>query len=239
MSFLLRVTPEHKLRIVKAARQAGEIVAVTGDGANDAPALRQSDIGIAMGVSGTDIAKETADIVLLDDSFASIVHSIENGRSIWNNLRNFIYYTYTHNWAELIPFMLFILFQTPLPLLAAQVLIIDLCIDIIPSLAISRDSPQKDIMNSPPRDVQEHLFNRPIFVRSLIIGFIIGILGFVLCLSFWISGGWSLGESLGTLDPIYLKGTTYNLCRYCNGANGQPTNQSFRRHKINQVTKVF
>ncbi len=233
-----RVTPEHKLRMVKIARQTGEIVAVTGDGANDAPALRQSDIGIAMGVAGTDIAKESADIVLTDDSFASIVHSIENGRSIWNNLRKFIYYTYTHNWAELIPFILFILFNTPLPLLAAQVLIIDLCIDIIPSLAISRDSPQKDIMNLPPRDIKEHLFNRPIFIRSLIIGFVIGILGFVFCLRIWILGGWSPGIILGSEDPIYLKGTTMTFAIIVMGQIGNLLSSHFIGTKSVRLRKI-
>ena len=203
-----RITPDEKLRLVNVARQAGEIVAVTGDGANDAPALRQSDIGIAMGVTGTDIAKETADIILTDDSFVSIVTGIESGRSIWINLRNFIYFAFTHNWAELIPFVLFIVINTPIPLLAIHILVIDLCIDIVPSLALSRDPPNEGIMAEPPRSIKEHLFKPSVFARSLIIGFIVGAIGFWLCINAWLAGGWQWGQPLDPASPVYFKGVT-------------------------------
>jgi magnesium-transporting ATPase (P-type) len=203
-----RITPDQKLRLVSIARQSGEIVAVTGDGANDAPALRQSDIGIAMGVTGTDIAKETADIILTDDSFVSIVSGIESGRAIWINLRNFIYFAFTHNWAELVPFVLFIVFRTPIPLLAIHVLLIDLCIDIVPSLALSRDPPAEGSMKHPPRSSNEHLFKPLVFVRSLIIGLVVGIIGFVLCVDMWLAGGWQWGMPLDPASPLYLRGVT-------------------------------
>ena len=131
-----RVSPEQKLRIVKVLKKSGEIVAVTGDGANDAPSLKEADIGVAMGASGTDVAREAADIVLLNDSFASIVKAVESGRAIYENIRKFIVYVFSHNWAELIPFVLYAVLGIPLPLLVVQVLAIDLAIDVIPSFSL-------------------------------------------------------------------------------------------------------
>ena len=130
-----RVAPEQKLRIVKALKKSGEVVAVTGDGANDAPSLKEADIGVAMGASGTDVAREAADIVLLNDSFASIVKAVESGRAIYENIRKFIVYVFSHNWAELIPYVLYAVLAIPLPLLVVQVLAIDLAIDVIPQLS--------------------------------------------------------------------------------------------------------
>ena len=203
-----RVSPEQKLRIVKALKQSGEIVAVTGDGANDAPSLKEADIGIAMGVSGTDVAREAADMVLLDDSFASIVKAVESGRAIYENLRKFIVYVFAHNWAELIPYVLYALLGIPLPLLVVQVLAIDLGIDVIPSLALSREPPEAGIMREQPRSVKERLFNAKVFLRSLYIGAIIATGAIVGCLMAWSAGGWHLGMQLLADDPVYMKGTT-------------------------------
>ncbi|HME55893.1 MAG TPA: cation-transporting P-type ATPase [Candidatus Lokiarchaeia archaeon] len=212
-----RITPDEKLRLVNIARQAGEIVAVTGDGANDAPALRQADIGVAMGITGTDIAKESADIILTDDSFTSIVTGIESGRATWVNLRNFIYYAYSHNWAELIPYVLFIIFRTPLPLLPIHVLMIDLCIDIVPSLALSRNPPDDSTMHRPPRSIREHLFKPIVFLRSLVIGLTIGTIGFWLCINTWMAGGWHFGDTLDTTKSLYLKGVTMTFVAIVTG----------------------
>jgi Ca2+-transporting ATPase len=230
-----RITPDQKLRIINVARASGEIVAVTGDGANDAPALRQSDIGIAMGLTGTDIAKESADIILTDDSFTSIVSGIESGRAIWVNLRNFIYFAFTHNWAELIPFVFFVLLDTPIPLLAIHILIIDLCIDIIPSLALSRNPPEDGIMTSPPRNVKEHLFKPVVFIRSLVIGLTIGMIGFGLCINAWMQGGWKLGAPIDTTSPLYFKGVTMTYAsivigQFANLITCANTRQPFYRH---------
>jgi magnesium-transporting ATPase (P-type) len=231
-----RASPEDKLRIVTIANQRGEIVAVTGDGANDAPALRQADIGIAMGVTGTDVAKEAADIILTDDSFSSIVKGIEGGRSIWTNLRKFIYYAYTHNWAELIPYIFFILLKTPLPILAVHILLIDLCIDIVPSLALSRIHPESSIMTGPPRDLHEHLFKGAVFARSLFIGSIIGTFAFFGCLQIWYSYGWIIGQELSISSPIYLQGITFTYSAIVVGQMGnllmcQSSNESiFQNH---------
>jgi Ca2+-transporting ATPase len=203
-----RVSPEQKLRIVKALKQHGEIVAVTGDGANDAPSLKEADIGVAMGVSGTDVAREAADMVLLDDSFASIVKAVESGRTIYENLRKFIVYVFTHNWAELIPFILYAVLGIPLPLLVAQILAIDLGIEVIPSLALSREPPEIGIMEEQPRSIKERLFNAKVFLRSLYLGAIIATGAMIGCVMAWSSGGWHLGMSTVADPTIYAKGTT-------------------------------
>lgn len=203
-----RVSPEQKLRIVTVLKRHGEIVAVTGDGANDAPSLKEADIGIAMGASGTDVAREAADMVLLDDSFASIVKAVESGRTIYENLRRFIVYVFSHNWAELFPYVLYAVLALPLPLLAVQVLAIDLGIDVIPSLALSREPAETGIMEEPPRSVKERLFNKKVFLRSFYIGLIIAAGAMVGCLSVWSASGWHLGMSLRADDVVYVKGTT-------------------------------
>jgi magnesium-transporting ATPase (P-type) len=203
-----RVSPEQKLRIVKVIKESGEVVAVTGDGANDAPSLKEADIGVAMGVSGTDVAREAADIVLLDDSFESIVKAVESGRAIYENIRKFIVYVFSHNWAELIPYVLYALLGIPLPLLVVQVLAIDLAIDVIPSLALSREPAEAGIMKEPPRSIKERLFTSRVFLRSLYIGVIIAVGAMYGCLSAWVAGGWQLGMVLPADSPVYIKGVT-------------------------------
>jgi magnesium-transporting ATPase (P-type) len=213
-----RVAPEQKLRIVKVLKKSGEIVAVTGDGANDAPSLKEADIGVAMGASGTDVAREAADIVLLNDSFASIVKAVESGRAIYENIRKFIVYVFSHNWAELIPFVLYAALGIPLPLLVVQVLAIDLAIDVIPSLALSREPPEAGIMEEPPRSIKERLFTRRVLSRSVFIGVIIAAGAMIGCLNAWAAGGWHLGMPVPvdwqfgvsgvTPNPLYLKGVT-------------------------------
>jgi Ca2+-transporting ATPase len=203
-----RVSPEQKLRIVTVLKKSGEVVAVTGDGANDAPSLKEADIGVAMGASGTDVAREAADIVLLDDSFASIVKAVESGRAIYENIRKFIVYVFSHNWAELIPFVLYATLGLPLPLLVVQVLAIDLAIDVIPSLALSREPPEPGIMEEPPRSTTERLFTRRVLGRSIFIGVIIAVGAMYGCLAAWTAGGWQLGMPLAANDPVYIKGVT-------------------------------
>ncbi len=201
-----RVAPEQKLRIVKVLKSSGEIVAVTGDGANDAPSLKEADIGVAMGASGTDVAREAADIVLLDDSFASIVKAVESGRAIYENIRKFIVYVFAHNWAELIPYVLYAVLAIPLPLLVVQVLAIDLAIDVIPSLALSREPPEAGIMEEPPRSLKERLFTGKVFGRSLYIGVIIAVGAMIGCIGAWTAGGWHYGMALTADSPFYTSG---------------------------------
>ncbi|HSQ48847.1 MAG TPA: cation-transporting P-type ATPase [Candidatus Deferrimicrobiaceae bacterium] len=208
-----RVSPEQKLRIVKVLKKSGAVVAVTGDGANDAPSLKEANIGVAMGASGTDVAREASDIVLLNDSFASIVQAVESGRAIYENIRKFIVYVFAHNVAELIPYVLFAVLSTsvwsiPLPLLVVQILAIDLAIDVIPSLALSREPPEAGIMKEPPRSIKERLFTGKVFARSVYIGTIIGVGALYGCLSTWMAGGWTFGTQLASNDPVYIKGIT-------------------------------
>ena len=203
-----RVSPEQKLRIVMVLKKSAEVVAVTGDGANDAPSLKEADIGVAMGASGTDVAREAADIVLLNDSFASIVKAIESGRAIYENIRKFIVYVFSHNWAELIPFVLYAVLGIPLPLLVPQVLAIDLAIDVIPSLALSREPPEAGIMQEPPRSIKERLFTRKVLLRSVFIGVIIATGAMIGCLNAWAAGGWHFGMQLAVDSQVYAKGVT-------------------------------
>jgi Ca2+-transporting ATPase len=166
-----RVRPEHKQRIVAAFQHLGQIVAATGDGVNDAPALKQADIGVAMGVTGTDVAREAAVMVLLDDSFASIVASVELGRSVYANIRKFIIYIFSHNISEIAPILLAAAIAFPLvPLSALQVLSIDLGSDILPALALGAEPPDSGVMTRPPRPVTERLLSGPVIRRFLFLG---------------------------------------------------------------------
>jgi len=166
-----RVKPEHKMRVVSAFKDLGQIVAVTGDGANDAPALRRADIGVAMGASGTDVAREAAVMVLLDDSFASIAAAVERGRSVYQNIRTFLIYVFTSNVGELVPILVATFAGFPLvPLSAVQVLAIDLGSDVLPALALGTLQPEPGTMDRPPRDPRESLFSGAVVRRILFLG---------------------------------------------------------------------
>jgi len=178
-----RVDPADKLRIVSVLEEQGEIVAVTGDGVNDAPALRKAHIGVAMGLTGTDVAKEASRLVLLDDSFPTLVHAIEEGRTIFGNLKKTIYSSLTTNIAEL-ALVLFgllgvALWDYPIPILAVQVLAIDLIGEIMPLTFLTFDPPSKEIMNRPPRDPKKHIVNRRVSTEFISLGIIIGGLAFI------------------------------------------------------------
>jgi magnesium-transporting ATPase (P-type) len=166
-----RVKPEHKLRVVDALKGMGETVAVTGDGVNDAPALRRADIGVAMGQTGTDVAREASAMVLLDDSFASIVAAVELGRSVYQNIRKFLVYVYCSNIAELVPILVAVFTGFPLvPVTALQVLAIDLGSDVMPALALGAEPPEPGIMERPPRPPAERLFSLALVRRFLFLG---------------------------------------------------------------------
>lgn len=166
-----RVSPEHKMRVVATLQDCGEVVAVTGDGANDAPALKRADIGVAMGRSGTDVAREAALMVLLDDSFAAIVAAVRLGRSVYTNIRKFLIYLFSHNIAELAPILAATFVGFPLvPLSAVQVLAIDLGSDVLPALALGAEPPEPDVMDHPPRPRGESLFSATLVRRFLFLG---------------------------------------------------------------------
>ncbi|MBW7882103.1 MAG: cation-transporting P-type ATPase [Caldilineaceae bacterium] len=163
-----RAAPEHKLRIVSTLQAMGEVVAVTGDGVNDAPALKKADIGVAMGVTGTDVAKEAADMVLTDDNFASIVNAVEEGRAVYANIRKFTSYILTSNTPEAVPFILFALSggRIPLALNIMQILAVDLGTDIVPALALGAEEPEPGVMARPPRRPDEHIITRSMLARA-------------------------------------------------------------------------
>jgi len=155
-----RVSPEHKMRIVDALRANDEIVAMTGDGVNDAPAIKRADIGISMGITGTDVAKETADMVLTDDNYASIVGAVEQGRVIYSNIRKFVYYLLSCNAAEIMIIFLAALFGWPVPLTAIQLLWLNLVTDGAPALALGSEKGDPDIMLQKPRPPKEPIINK-------------------------------------------------------------------------------
>ena len=165
-----RVAPEQKLRVVSALQELGNVVAVTGDGVNDSPALKKADIGIAMGMTGTDVAKEAADMILTDDNFASIVHAVEEGRAVYNNIRKFSTYILNSNMPEAVPcvFYLFSRGAIPLPLTVMQVLAIDLGTDMVPAIALGTELPEQGIMDRPPRPKKESLLNRQLMIRAFL-----------------------------------------------------------------------
>ncbi len=165
-----RVAPEDKLRVVSALIDLGEVVAVTGDGVNDAPALKRADIGVAMGITGTDVAKEAADMILTNDNFASIVGAVEEGRAVFSNIRKFAMYVFNSNMAEAVPFVLFLFSagRIPLPLTVMQVLSIDLGTDMVPAIGLGAERPEAGVMNRPPRSQREPLLNRSTLVRALL-----------------------------------------------------------------------
>jgi magnesium-transporting ATPase (P-type) len=165
-----RVAPEHKLRVVSALKELGEIVAVTGDGVNDAPALKKADIGVAMGLAGTDVAKEAADMILTDDNFASIVHAVEEGRAVYANIRKFSVYVFSSNMAEAVPFIVFLFSRgsIPLPMTVMQVLAIDLGTDMAPAIGLGAEPPEAGIMQLPPRSQKEPLLNGKLLAKALL-----------------------------------------------------------------------
>jgi magnesium-transporting ATPase (P-type) len=210
-----RVAPEHKLRVVTALQAMGYVVAVTGDGVNDAPALKKADIGVAMGVAGSDVAKEAADMVLTDDNFASIVSAVEEGRAVYANIKKFITYIFTSNTPEAVPFILFVLSSAriPLALNVMHILSIDLGTDIMPALALGAEPPEPGVMQQPPRNLGEHVITRRLLWRAY------PLLGSVQSLAamaafyfqYWSNGYWGQWLDLPSAGWLYQSATAMAL----------------------------
>ncbi len=208
-SVFARMAPRHKMRIVSLLKEMGEVVAVTGDGVNDAPALKKADIGIAMGIAGTDVAKETAAMILLDDNFATIVNAIEEGRAVYANIRKFVTYVLASNVPEVVPYLGYGLFQIPLALTIPQVLAVDLGTDMVPAVALGAESPHPGIMESRPRPRTERLLSVPVLLRVYaFLGLIEA--GIAMAAFFWFlrMQGWTWGAPLAWTDPLSRQATT-------------------------------
>ncbi len=209
-----RSSPETKLRIADALRAQGETVAMTGDGVNDAPALRRADIGVAMGAAGTEVAREAATMVLTDDNFASIVKAIEGGRRVYANIRKFVFYIFAHATPEVVPFLAFALSGglIPLPLTVIQILAVDLGTETLPALALGREPAENGVMDQAPRPRGEGVIRRQMLVRAwLFLGGISAVL--VLAGFFYVllGAGWSPGDATDSGSPLhqaYLEATT-------------------------------
>ena len=190
-----RTNPEHKLKIVETYQALGHVVAVTGDGVNDAPALRAADIGIAMGRGGTDVAREVADIVLLDDHFATIVKAIEQGRAIYDNIRKFMKYILASNIPELVPFLAMIFLKIPPALNILQILAIDIGTDMVPALALGAEAPEKGVLQKRPSDYAENLLNQKLVIHAYCyLGLIEAVLSMTAFFLVWYQQGYALGD---------------------------------------------
>jgi magnesium-transporting ATPase (P-type) len=209
------VAPEHKLRVVKVLQALGQVVAVTGDGVNDAPALKKADIGVAMGIAGTDVAKEAADMILTDDNFASIVGAIEEGRAVYANIKKFTGYIFTSNAPEAVPFILFAFSggRAPLALNIMQILAIDLGTDMVPALALGAEPPEVGIMDRPPRLLREHVITTGLLVRAYLWLGMIQSLAAMLAFYFvyWTHGYWGQWLDVPNQGVLYRTATTMTL----------------------------
>ncbi|MEW6553534.1 MAG: cation-transporting P-type ATPase [Actinomycetota bacterium] len=207
-----RVSPEHKMRVALVLKSQDEIVAMTGDGVNDAPALKAADIGVAMGITGTDVAKDAAEMILTDDNFASIVNAIEEGRAVYTNIRRFVTYILASNIPEILPFLVFVIFKVPLPLTVMQILAVDLGTDLLPALALGTEKPEPGIMAKPPRPRDERLLNTNLLARAYgFLGMIEGILSLAAFFFVYLLEGWrpAMGISaMAVSGSVYVMATT-------------------------------
>ncbi|XTR51324.1 HAD-IC family P-type ATPase [Pseudarthrobacter sp. So.54] len=198
-----RVTPEQKLRVARLLQRRGHVVAMTGDGVNDGPALQQADIGVAMGRSGTDVAREAADLVLLDDDFATIIAAVEQGRATYANIRRFLTYHLTDNVAELTPFVIWALSggRFPLALSVLQILALDIGTDLLPALALGSEAPSKGTLKRPPE--RRHLMDRALLLRVFgLLGPVEAVFEMTAYTAVLLGAGWAPGAELPAADVL-------------------------------------
>lgn len=201
-----RVSPTHKLRIVRALKQKGHVVAMTGDGVNDAPAIKEADIGVAMGITGTDVSKEASSMVLLDDNFATIVGAVEEGRGIYDNIRKFIRYLLSCNIGEVLTMFIAALVGMPLPLLPVQILWINLVTDGLPAMALGVDPIDTDVMNRPPRHPNESVFSRGLSRKIVSRGIQIGLSTvFVFATVYYLRDDLALARSMAFCTLVFCQ----------------------------------
>jgi sodium/potassium-transporting ATPase subunit alpha len=230
-----RTSPLQKLRIVKALQARGDIVTVTGDGVNDAPALKNADMGVAMGQMGTEVAKESAKMVLLDDNFATIVAAVEQGRNIFINTRKFIAYHLTSNTPEMLACIAYFLLDIPLPLTVVLILFIDLGTDLLPAIGLGVEPPESDIMKNSPRPRTERLLTRNLLLSSYgVNGLTQAAAGFSCYVVVLVAGGWQWGQVLGAENPLYRSAITaffaaIVICQIVNVMICRTRTQSLRR----------
>jgi magnesium-transporting ATPase (P-type) len=236
-----RASPETKLQIAEALRSQGHVVAMTGDGVNDAPALRRADIGVAMGRSGTDVAREASTMVITDDNFATIVVAIEAGRQVYDNVRKFIQYIFAHATPEVVPFLVFAFAggAIPLPLTVLQILAFDVGIETLPSLALGREPIEPGSMDRPPRPRSEGVIQAPMLVRAWVfLGVMVAglsLAGFFYVLT---RAGWHLGDSVGVghrLHHAYLQATTMTFLGILAGQIGTAFAVRARRASLRSI----
>ncbi|MFN8377512.1 MAG: cation-transporting P-type ATPase [Anaerolineae bacterium] len=234
-----RVAPEHKLKVVSALQAMGQVVAVTGDGVNDAPALKKADIGVAMGITGTDVAKEAADVILTDDNFASIVNAVEEGRGVYANIKKFATYIFTSNTPEAIPFIIFAFSggRIPLALNIMQVLAIDLGTDLVPALGLGVERPEPGIMNQPPRKLSDHLITRGMLMRAYVwLGPVQSLAAMAaFFFMFWMNGYWGQFMDLPDTGALYQAATAMALAAVVTTQIGNVFTQRTERTSITKI----